>query len=118
MRDRYGEMMTLDLAGGKKMVVLNGADAMQEAFVKNADMLSERADNLGSPLIDSMYCWLHVAKGCWHVIISEAWQTICVQPLCQLSALASLSCCHPRHAFDVPKLCCFVYIFHQKCGQK
>ena len=55
MRDRYGEMMTLDLAGGKKMVVLNGADAIQEAFVKNADMLSERADNLGSPLIDSMY---------------------------------------------------------------
>ena len=42
MCSKYGEVITLGLPGGEKWVILNSPRAIQEGFVKNAKLLSER----------------------------------------------------------------------------
>ena len=52
LREKYGDVITLDLPGGEKMVFLNSSAAIQEGFIKNADKLSERHESQKGILVE------------------------------------------------------------------
>ncbi|OWF47049.1 cytochrome P450 2B5-like [Mizuhopecten yessoensis] len=50
LRTQYGDVFSIKL-GSNFTVVINGVDALNEAFVKNADRFSDRPDNFAVPSI-------------------------------------------------------------------
>lgn len=53
LRDKYGDVMTVDLPFGTKVVLLNSAEAFWDGAIKNAEYLTERhfdGKNLFTPL--------------------------------------------------------------------
>ena len=58
MRGKYGDVVTISLPGGVKWVMLNSPKAIQEGFVKQACLISERHSSYSGTLYNCMFMYL------------------------------------------------------------
>lgn len=60
MKKQYGEVITLDMPFGKKLVILNSAEAIYDGFVRHADQLSARPEENRTLLTDGIYILCYI----------------------------------------------------------
>ena len=58
MRGKYGDVVTISLTGGVKWVILNSPNAIQEGFVKQACLMSERHSSYSGTLYNCKLMYL------------------------------------------------------------
>ena len=58
MRGKYGDVVTISLTGGVKWVILNSPKAIQEGFVKQASLMSERHSSYSGTLYNCKFMYL------------------------------------------------------------